>query len=76
MLSRDREFLADQEGARLTNPRALISALLKLSAVESDGLNGLVLGALSFSMFSAKNVNIFSRHPSLDERVKRLLELA
>jgi len=76
MLSRDREFLADQEGARLTSPRALISALLKLSAVESDGLNGLVLGALSFSMFSARNVHLFSRHPSLDERVKRLLDLA
>lgn len=76
MLSRDREFLADQEGARLTSPKALILALLKLSAVESDGLSGLVLGALSFSMFSAKNVHFFSRHPSLDERVKRLLDLA
>lgn len=76
MLSRDREFLADQEGARLTNPRALISALIKLSAVESDGLSGFVLGALSFSMFAEKNSwSIFSRHPSLDERVKRLMAI-
>ncbi|MCJ7732523.1 M48 family metalloprotease [Candidatus Bathyarchaeota archaeon] len=78
MLSRDREFLADLEGARLTSPIALISALVKLSAVESEGLNGLILGALSFSMFAAKkhNWSIFSRHPSLDERVKRLLDIA
>jgi heat shock protein HtpX len=77
MLSRDREFLADLEGAKLTNPRALISALIKLSTVESDGLNGFVLGALSFGMFAAKNNSrLFSRHPSLDERVKRLLAIA
>jgi len=78
MLSRDREFLADQIGARLTNPKALISALLKLSAIESDGLNSLVMGTLSFSMFSAKKHrwNLFSRHPSVDERIKRLLESA
>ncbi|MFH1179938.1 MAG: M48 family metalloprotease [Candidatus Bathyarchaeota archaeon] len=78
MLSRDREFLADLEGARLTSPIALIMALVKLSAVESEGLNGLILGALSFSMFAAKkhNWSLFSRHPSLDERVKRLLDIA
>lgn len=79
MLSRDREFLADKEGAELTgNPRALISALIKLTAVDSEGLSGLVTGTLSLSMFSDKmsRFGIFSRHPPLDERVKRLLELA
>ncbi|MBT3283183.1 M48 family metalloprotease [Candidatus Bathyarchaeota archaeon] len=79
MLSRDREFLADKEGAELSgNPRALISALIKLSAIESEGLSGLVTGTLSLSMFSDKmsKFGIFSRHPPLDERVKRLLELA
>ncbi len=66
------------EGARLTSPIALILALVKLSAVESEGLNGLILGALSFSMFAVKkhNWSLFSRHPSLDERVKRLLDIA
>jgi heat shock protein HtpX len=74
MLSRDREFLADLEGALLTSPLALISALIKLSAVESDGLDGLLMGALSFSMFSAKKSRLllFSKHPPLDERVRRL----
>lgn len=79
MLSRDREFLADKEGAELSgNPRALISALIKLSAIESEGLSGLVTGTLSLSMFSDKmsKFGIFSRHPPLDERVKRLLAIS
>ena len=79
MLSRDREFLADKEGAELSgNPRALISALIKLSAIESEGLSGLVTGTLSLSMFSDKmsEFGIFSRHPPLDERVKRLLAIS
>jgi heat shock protein HtpX len=79
MLSRDREFLADKEGAELTGkPRELVSALIKLAAVDSEGLSGLVTGTLSLSMFSDKmsRFGIFSRHPPLDERVKRLLELA
>ena len=78
MLSRDREFLADLEGAELSGtPRALISALIKLSAIESEGLSGLVTGTLSLSMFSDRmsRFGIFSRHPPLDERVKRLLAI-
>jgi Zn-dependent protease with chaperone function len=75
ILSRNREFLADLEGAKRTSPRALISALIKLSAIESDGLDGLVLGALSFSIFSSKKGTPFDRHPSLDERIKRLLTI-
>lgn len=78
MLSRDREFLADLEGAELSgNPRALISALIKLTAVETEGLNGLVTGTLSLSMFSDRmsRFGLFSRHPPLEERVKRLIEL-
>jgi len=75
MLSRDREFLADLEGAELSgNPRALI----KLSAIDSEGLSGLVTGTLSLSMFSDRmsRLGIFSRHPPLDERIKRLLAVA
>lgn len=79
MLSRDREFLADLEGAELTgNPRALISALIKLTAIESESLSSLVTGTLSLSMFSDKmgRFGIFSRHPPLDERIRRLLAVA
>jgi len=79
MLSRDREFLADLEGAELSgNPRALISALIKLSAIDSEGLSSLVTGTLSLSMFSDRmsRLGIFSRHPPLEERIKRLLAVA
>jgi len=78
MLSRDREFLADLEGAKLSgNPRALISALIKLSAIDSEGLRGLITGTLSLSMFSDKmsRLGIFSRHPPLEERIRRLLAI-
>jgi heat shock protein HtpX len=78
IFSRDREFLADIEGAKLVgNPRALISALIKLSGVESSGPNGVILGALSFSLFEPKTQGwiVFSRHPSLEERIKRLLKV-
>ena len=56
----------------------MISALIKLSAIESEGLSGLVTGTLSLSMFSDRmsRFGIFSRHPPLDERVRRLLAIA
>jgi len=79
MLSRDREFLADLEGTELSgNPRALISALIKLAAIESEGLSGLVTTTLSLSMFSDRmsRFGMFSRHPPLEERVKRLLAIS
>ncbi|MCW4049591.1 MAG: M48 family metallopeptidase [Candidatus Bathyarchaeota archaeon] len=78
MLARDREFLADEEGARLSgNPRALISALLKLSQVSPSGFDNLLLGSLSLSQFIPRNgkLNLLSRHPPIEERVKRLMKL-
>ena len=78
ILSRDREFLADLEGATLMSPKALISALIKLSSIESDSLNSIVLESFSFSMFAAKEYKLFlfGRHPSIEERVKRLITMA
>lgn len=77
MISKDREFIADLEGSKLTSPIALISALIKLSPFESEGMNDVVLGTLSFSMFSYKKKNwkLFKKHPSIDERIERLLTM-
>jgi len=78
VLSRDREFMADAEGATLSGrPRALISALTKLYQVSDSGLDGLLLGTLSLSLFAPGEtiLRLLSRHPPLEERVKRLMEL-
>ncbi|MGQ0797651.1 MAG: M56 family metallopeptidase [Methanobacteriota archaeon] len=67
---REREYLADEMGARSTGrPAALASALLKLSRSPSPreawGLS--ILGP---------STGIFSRSPPLQERVRRLLRLS
>jgi len=74
---RDREFLADEESARMTRkPRALISALIKLYesfAVRSK--NGF-FPDFSMRLFAqgTGRYGIFSKHPSIAERLERLLE--
>jgi heat shock protein HtpX len=78
ILARDREFLADEEGAMLSGrPRALVSALVKLSQVTEGGVDELLLGGLSLSLFMPGKIRwkLLSRHPSLEERVWRILEL-
>jgi heat shock protein HtpX len=77
VLSRDREFLADLEGANLSNPRALITALIKMSLATPKGQGANILSSLSLSPFvpGRSKFKLFSRHPSLEERVRRLTEL-
>ena len=77
VLSRDREFLADLEGANLTNPRALITALIKMSLITPKGQGVNILSSLSLSPLipSRSKFMLFSRHPSIEERVRRLTEL-
>jgi heat shock protein HtpX len=81
-ISRSREFMADETGARLTgNPAALASALVKLEhgvermpAQASPATASLFivnpLGALQTLS------RLFSTHPRTEERVRRLLALA
>lgn len=82
-LSRYREFAADRGSAALTeNPRALISALQKISGrmdyVPAEKKRE-VEGANAFFIIPALSGNtlmeLFSTHPSLEKRVAALEEL-
>ncbi|WP_423792799.1 M48 family metalloprotease [Methanocaldococcus indicus] len=80
-ISRQREFYADEEGAKLTHPIWLANALAKLEkGVQYYPLeHGNPATAHLFivnpfrSDFIAK---LFSTHPPTEERIKRLMELA
>jgi heat shock protein HtpX len=81
-ISRSREYMADEGGASISGqPLALASALNKLSQVNKR-LPMKNAGASSAHMFivnplSAKSfTRIFSTHPPIEERIKRLEEIA
>ncbi|HUX92945.1 MAG TPA: zinc metalloprotease HtpX [Ignavibacteriaceae bacterium] len=81
-ISRSREYSADADGARISHkPLALASALKKISAVNQlKPLNN--AGPATAHMFIVnplKGVGIkklFSTHPPIEERIKRLEEMA
>ncbi|MCX5850561.1 MAG: zinc metalloprotease HtpX [Deltaproteobacteria bacterium] len=79
-ISRSREYLADQGGARIAgNPYGLASALEKLSlaskAIPMD-TNPATAHMFIVNPLSAKSfVNLFSTHPPIEERVRRLREM-
>lgn len=81
-VSRSREYLADQEGAEMIGrPMALANALRKL-----DGYNRqmpMQMGSPTSSSMWIVNpfkgsglVNLFSTHPPMEERLRRLEEMA
>ena len=80
-ISRSREYMADESGAKMIkNPKALASALEKLEAgvkhnpmrIGSEATSSLFI----VSPFKASTIMKFlSTHPSLKERVKRLKEM-
>lgn len=80
-ICREREFLADKKGAELTGRRKeLASALIKLDEAYSvNPMRGL-LYRITTGIFVATPfkqamwLRMFCRHPSVEERVKRLLE--
>jgi heat shock protein HtpX len=79
-LSRNREYLADATGAELTrNPHALASALEKISGVNKPVRHAAKsTAALYFNdpfKKKEKKTNLFSTHPPIDERIKRLNEM-
>jgi heat shock protein HtpX len=82
-ISRYREYVADRDGALITGkPSKLASALLKISGTmkrmptrdlrEVEGMNAFfIIPALSGDALT----NLFSTHPSVDQRVKKLMEM-
>jgi heat shock protein HtpX len=80
-ISRSREFLADEAGARLTrDPRALASALRKIEAWSREV--GLAAGTPATAHLFIVNpfaggglLHLFNTHPSTDARVARLLAM-
>jgi heat shock protein HtpX len=82
-ISRYREYVADKDGALITGkPSKLASALLKISGTmkrmptrdlrEVEGMNAFfIIPALSGDALT----NLFSTHPPVAERVKKLMEM-
>ena len=82
-ISRYREFVADRDGALMTGkPSKLASALMKISGEmrrvptqdlrEVEGMNAFfIIPALSGDAF----VSLFSTHPPVDKRIKKLMEM-
>lgn len=84
-ISRSREFEADATGARMIHdPEALASALLKLhQGVQARPLEESKAGAQAMAHLYIVNpfkgqgmVNLFSTHPPIEERVRRLRAMA
>lgn len=80
-ISRTREFAADEGSAQLTgNPRALARALKRLEAIARNVPMAsnpafeplLIMNALPQKQFMS---NLFSTHPSTDDRVAHLLRI-
>jgi heat shock protein HtpX len=80
-ISRSREFLADEAGARMTrDPRALASALRKIEAWSrevslSAGTPATAHLFIVNPFTGAGLLRLFSTHPSTDARVARLLAM-
>jgi heat shock protein HtpX len=81
-ISRSREYLADDGGAQLSgNPLSLAGALKKLhTGVARNPMNNAnpsTAPLFIVNPFSAKGVtSLFSTHPPMEERIKRLEDMA
>lgn len=81
-ISRSREYLADETGAKISkDPLSLANALRKLS-MGNEKANKVSVNPATAHMFivkpfSSKDLqNIFSTHPPIEERIKRLEKIA
>lgn len=80
-ISRSREYLADETGARLTqDPEGLASALLKLErgahAIPMEVNPGAAHLFIVNPLSGEALMNLFSTHPPIPERVRRLREMS
>ncbi len=72
--SRQREFRADAGGARFAGRQNMIAALQRLqmaSGIDEDQ-GGAQMAAFKIQHKPSKYLQLFSTHPSLDERIARL----
>jgi len=76
-LSRQREYLADATGAQLTRyPEGLASALEKIKQKGSYVQRASETTApLYFANPLSGGLNLFSTHPNIDARIKKLREM-
>jgi heat shock protein HtpX len=77
MLSRSREFLADAGSVELTkNPDAMISALRKVAG--KGEIKGATSGVMEMCLDNPRSgfADLFSSHPSIDDRVEALRKFA
>ncbi|RLJ08547.1 MAG: protease HtpX [Candidatus Aenigmatarchaeota archaeon] len=79
-ISRSREFKADRTGALICkNPEALASALRKISGfVKEHPMRGSAATSHLWIVNPFKEdwfVNLFSTHPPVEERIRRLLDM-
>jgi heat shock protein HtpX len=79
-ISRKREYLADASGALLTRyPEGLASALEKISQNPTPlkKANSATAHLYIDNPFKGKKlINLFSTHPPIQERIKRLREVS
>lgn len=82
-ISRSREYLADELGARLSgDPEALAMALLKLergsAAIATEQPHPATASMFIVNPFAGAGtvLKLFSTHPSTEERVARLMSMA
>lgn len=78
-ISRSREYMADKEGAKIHgNPRDLASALRRLHEGQPAHAEANPATAHMFIVNPLRGAGVlalFSTHPPVDERIKRLLEM-
>jgi len=70
--SRQREFRADAGGARLAGARAMIAALERLRAAKPGPLPEQLA---AFGLSGGRALQLFSTHPTLEERIEALRRL-
>jgi Zn-dependent protease with chaperone function len=71
--SRQREFLADAAAIQYTrNPHGLLRALVKVRDEGSAPIKSPSAGELNHFMFCNSLRTMFSSHPSIDERIRRI----
>ncbi|MBI5046553.1 M48 family metalloprotease, partial [Candidatus Micrarchaeota archaeon] len=74
-ISRQREYLADATGARITRyPPGLASALekIKKAGMKTETANDTTAALYFANPFPSSFSSLFGTHPPIDDRIKRL----